>query len=229
MKLADMTWPEIIDRPMVLVPVGSTEQHGPHLPLDTDTVIAEAVCARAINWLDDRRVLIAPPITFGSSGEHQSFPGTVSIGNRALRLFIIELVRSLHAWAGLVVLVNAHGGNAVALSSAVLQLRDEGHNVLWTSCVAKSRDSHAGRTETSLLLHLSHDRVRLDLAEAGNSEPLERILPLLIEHGVEALSTNGVLGDPHNATRIEGEEILDEMALQVALQIQIMTHDPSYQ
>jgi creatinine amidohydrolase/Fe(II)-dependent formamide hydrolase-like protein len=107
-RLADAVWPDIPARPLVLVPVGSIEQHGPHLPLDTDAVIAEAVADRAAELIGGD-VQVAPVIAYGSSGEHQMFPGTCSIGADALRSMLVELVRSLRTWAGRVVFVNAHG------------------------------------------------------------------------------------------------------------------------
>jgi len=131
---------------MVLVPVGSFEQHGPHLPLDTDTTIASAVAARVGARLS---APVAPPLAYGSGGEHQSFAGTMSIGTDVLRLVVIELVRSLRTWAERVVVINGHGGNMSALSAAVRQLRDEGHDVAWAACATETVDLHAGRTETS--------------------------------------------------------------------------------
>src|SRR5690242_12360537 len=110
--LASATWPELTDaHPTVLVPVGSIEQHGPHLPLYTDTTIAVAVTGRVADEIGpDRRVVIAPPISYGSSGEHQYFAGTSSIGTPVLREVLIELARSMRTWASRVVFVNAHGG-----------------------------------------------------------------------------------------------------------------------
>jgi creatinine amidohydrolase len=217
MQLADATWPDVLEQGRVLlVPLGSTEQHGPHLPLDADTVIAKAVCDRAAVLLDDPRIMVTPELAFGSSGEHQSFPGTASIGTEALRLMIIELVRSLRTWAQRVVLVNGHGGNVAALNAAVDQLRAEGHDAVWLPCALEDVDLHAGYTETSLLLHLCPQRVRFERAEAGNTQPLTAILPALVDHGVAAVSTNGVLGNPAGASPAEGARILESMARTVA-------------
>jgi mycofactocin system creatininase family protein len=211
-RLADRVWTGVPDGATVLVPVGSTEQHGPHLPLDTDTVIAEAVCRRVAEMLDDPALLVTPAIAFGSSGEHQDFPGTVSIGTEALRMMVTELVRSLRTWAGRVVLVNGHGGNVVALARAVDQLRREGHDVCWLACESEDLDLHAGRSETSLLLHLCPQRVRLEAAAIGNTDPIDVLLPALVRHGVRPVAPNGVLGDPTHATATEGGRLLDEMA-----------------
>lgn len=207
--LADSTWPEVADRPMVLVPVGSTEQHGPHLPFDTDTCIAEAVARGTSEYLP--RALIAPALAYGSSGEHQSFPGTSSVGGTALRATLVELVRSMSTWSRRVIFVNGHGGNIDALSSAVSQMVDEGHSVAWVPCATEGVDLHAGLTETSLMLHLRPDSVRLDLAEAGDTRRLEEIFDLLLAEGVAAVSANGVLGDPTSANAELGQRILAEM------------------
>jgi creatinine amidohydrolase len=91
-----MFWPEVPSGALFLVPTGSYEQHGPHLPLDTDTTIATAVARRAADVLagGDGPVLVGPAIAYGASGEHQDFPGTVSIGTDALRQELVELGRS---------------------------------------------------------------------------------------------------------------------------------------
>lgn len=213
MSLSDATSPETAAAELVLVPVGSIEQHGPHLPLDTDTVIAIAVATLTAERLGgaEAGVWVAPPLTYGSSGEHQSFAGTSSIGTDTLRAVVVELVRSLGTWASRVVLVNAHGGNLVALRAAVDQLVVEGHDVAWAACATGSVDLHAGRTETSLLLHLCPERVRLGLAVAGDRRPLHEILPALMSGGVSAVSANGVLGDPAGATSAEGSAVLASM------------------
>jgi mycofactocin system creatininase family protein len=206
-QLADATWPELEGCELVLVPVGSIEQHGPHLPLDTDTVIAEAVVARVAERLPS--AWVARALTYGASGEHQGFAGTSSIGTDVLRLVVVELVRSLRRWARRVVFVNAHGGNLRALAGAVEQLAREGHDVAWVPCATEEFDLHAGFTETSLMLHLSPESVRLDRAEAGCTAPLAQIMPALLAGGVAAVSSNGVLGDPAGATAEEGRRVLE--------------------
>lgn len=221
-QLADAVWPDVpAQGAVVLVPVGSIEQHGPHLPLETDSVIAQAVAARVAELLEggDDRVLVAPPLTYGSSGEHQAFPGTCSIGSEALHQVLVELVRSARSWAARVVFVNAHGGNVVALRRAVTQLAGEGHDVAWAACRTEDVDLHAGRTETSLMLYLQPWAVRIHRAEPGCSEPLADILPALRAGKLADLSPNGVLGDPTGATAAEGQSLLWVMARQVAAEI----------
>ena len=208
--LAETVWPEIGPRPAVLVPVGSIEQHGPHLPLDTDTTIAVAVAEAVASRLDGE-VLVAPPLSYGSSGEHQDFAGTSSIGTEVLQQVVIELTRSMTTWAGRIVFVNAHGGNVAGLSKAVFQMRAEQHDVAWVPCATEGVDLHAGITETSLMLHLRPQSVRLDRAEPGETRRLSEIMPLMMAGGVAAVSPNGVLGDPTGATADAGHQLLDAM------------------
>jgi mycofactocin precursor peptide peptidase len=226
--LSPATSPDIPAATTVLVPVGSLEQHGPHLPLDTDTVIATAVASAAAKALTaaGERVLVAPALGYGSSGEHQDFPGTCSIGTEALRTVLIELTRSMRTWARRVVFVNAHGGNLTALRGAVRQLGEEGHDVTWVACATEEVDLHAGRTETSLMLHLRPGDVRLDRAEAGNTGPLTELLPLMMTSGIKAVSANGVLGDPAGATAEEGAEVLASMTRDVAAAVSVTVPAP---
>ncbi len=210
-ELADTTWTEVPLRPLVLVPVGSIEQHGPHLPLDTDTAIAVAVARAATSAFDSHLVLVAPAVSYGSSGEHQSFSGTSSIGSAALQHVIVELVRSMRTWAARVIFVNAHGGNTAALSKATSQMIGEGHDVGWVACATEEVDLHAGFTETSLMLHIRPASVRLDCAEVGETGSLAQILPLMRAGGVAAVSPNGVLGDPTGSTAGHGADVLRRM------------------
>ena len=192
-------------RPIVAVPIGSCEQHGPHLPLDTDTRIACAVASALAAAIP--RVLVAPPVGISASGEHAGFAGTLSIGADALELMLIELVRSAD-WCDGVVFVNGHGGNHSAVSRAVEVLSTEGRRVLsWWPTIERG-DAHAGRTETSLMMLLAPGFVRHGAAESGRTEPLGDLLPLLQRGGVAAVSPNGVLGDPHGATASEGAALL---------------------
>ncbi|MBW3604291.1 MAG: mycofactocin biosynthesis peptidyl-dipeptidase MftE [Actinobacteria bacterium] len=209
--LADRRWPQLDGtHVVVLVPVGSLEQHGPHLPLATDTMIADAVAHGAADRLlaAGVPVVVAPAIGYGASGEHEDFPGTISIGHAALRLLVVECARSACRWATGVVFVNGHGGNVAALQDAVDQLRREGRQVIWHACVPPHGDAHAGRTETSLVWHLAPGAVAGDRAEAGARAPLPELMLRLRRDGVRAVAPNGVLGDPTDASSHEGELLL---------------------
>ncbi|HET6965857.1 MAG TPA: mycofactocin biosynthesis peptidyl-dipeptidase MftE [Acidimicrobiales bacterium] len=232
MRLDQLHWTDVAGRAassLLAVPVGSTEQHGPHLPISTDTDIAVALCDRLAGGRPD--VLVAPAVAYGSAGEHAGFPGTLSIGAAVTEELLVELGRSADAFAG-VLFVSAHGGNAAPVAAAVRRLVGESRRVrAWapslpaaatvatvgtvgtvgTAPPARSgSDVHAGFTETSVLLALHPAAVATGQAEAGPLEPLDVLLPQLRSRGVRAVSPNGVLGDPAGASSAEGEAILAE-------------------
>jgi creatinine amidohydrolase len=219
LTLAAARWPDVAAGPrrVLVVPLGSLEQHGPHLPLDTDTRIAAAVAERAC--AGRAGVGLAPPLAIGASGEHADFPGTLSIGHVALSTLLVELGRhaSLH-WPALL-LVNGHGGNAGAIGDALGKLRAEGREghvwhagvrpaLLAAAGLSLVPGAHAGRAETSMMLALAPGDVRLDDAAAGETRPLAEIMPDLRAGGVRRVSSNGVLGDPAGASAAEGEALL---------------------
>ena len=215
---------------LAVLPVGATEQHGPHLPFETDTLLATAA-ARALAPGSDAgaragagagagrgieggtgetaMTTVLPALAYGASGEHQAFPGTVSMGTDALAETVLEIGRSVATWADRLLVVNGHGGNVEALRRAVTRLRYEGRDAAWLSCRTSEdpADTHAGHAETSLLLHLHPELVRTDRAEPGCTEPLTQILPAMRGGGVAAVSSNGVLGDPAAATDVEGRRL----------------------
>lgn len=207
MQLGETTWPDV-GRPVVCIPLGSCEQHGPHLPLATDTLIAEALAAGLAARRDD--VVVGPTIAVSASGEHAGFAGTLSIGTDATTAVLIELVRSAD-WAAGVVFVNGHGGNIAAVRRATATLDHDGRHVLSWWPHVPGGDAHAGRTETSLLLHLHPRLVRLDRAAAGETAPIAAIADRLRAGGVAAVAPNGVLGDPAGATAEEGRALFDRL------------------
>jgi creatinine amidohydrolase len=208
-NLGDLTWTELADSAaglILAVPIGSTEQHGPHLPLSTDTDIALALCGRLAELRSD--VVVAPPVAYGSAGEHAGFAGTLSIGGRVTGDVLVELGRSADAFAG-VLFVSTHGGNAPAVRAAVSRLVSESRRVrAWSPTASESDDAHAGLTETSVMLALRPDAVRVPVAAAGCTAPLPAIMASLQAGGVAAVSTNGVLGDPAGASAHRGLELL---------------------
>lgn len=210
-ELARATWPEADGRARraLVVPLGSIEQHGPHLPLDTDTTIAVAVAAGIA--AGRAGVALAPPITFGASGEHAAFPGTLSIGTAALTRLLVELGRDATRHWGALLLVNAHGGNHDAVSVALRSLRAERRHCGAFAAAPADGDAHAGRTETAILLHLDPSSVHLELAEPGEPRPVSELMDRLRSDGVRSVSPNGVLGDPRGATAAEGGRLLARM------------------
>ncbi|HEX6395077.1 MAG TPA: mycofactocin biosynthesis peptidyl-dipeptidase MftE [Acidimicrobiales bacterium] len=209
MGLGSLAWPEVADRArwsVVAVPLGSTEQHGPHLPLSTDTDIAVALCARLEAEVPE--VLAAPPICYGSSGEHRGFAGTLSIGQHALEAMLVELCRSADEFSG-VMIVSTHGGNRETVERSVALLRSERRKVAaWFPRGGDPCDSHAGRVETSVQLALRPERVRRDRLATGDTRPLPDLMPVLRQGGVLAVSASGTLGDPVGSTSEIGQQML---------------------
>ena len=235
MRLGETTWNEVdvatrlmadVDgtlSPIILIPVGSTEQHGPHLPLNTDTLVAEEIAGRALHRTTG--LILGPTIAVSASGEHAGFAGTLSIGSEVMTQVAFELGRSAD-WAAGVVFVNGHGGNHEALTAAVELLTSERRSVVsWWPKWRRRQDGgppdlHAGRIETSLMLAIDPGLVRLELAETGPDTPLDAILPALRNHGVKHVSPNGVLGDPGGASGTEGERFINDFVDDLVLSIE---------
>lgn len=194
-------------RDLLVVPVGSWEQHGPHLPFDTDTRIAIELAQRVVATRSD--AVLGPALTVTASGEHSGFPGTLSAGTETTAALMIEIVRSA-TWAQRVVFVNGHGGNADAIEGARRVLGPEGHQVqFWSPPLEDECDTHAGRIETSVMLALAPDLVRVDRLQAGVCEPISTLMARLRTDGLRAVSPTGVLGDPRSADATIGSALLD--------------------
>lgn len=211
MSLSELTWTEIAGkaaRSLLAVPVGSTEQHGPHLPLGTDTEIASELCRRLASQRAD--VVIGPALCCTASGEHSGFPGTLSIGNRVLRDVLVEVGRSADAFGG-ILFVSAHGGNVGALRNAVEVLGGESRNARgWSAPAPPGADAHAGRVETSVMMAIRPDLVRsVPPAADGCDLGLAEVIGVLRRSGVRSVSANGVLGNPAGSSAELGGDILE--------------------
>lgn len=191
------------------MPLGSTEQHGPHLPLSTDTDIAVALTTDLESRRDD--IVVAPALAYGASGEHAGFPGTLSIGQEALELLLVELGRSASETFNHLLIISTHGGNAEPVRRAAERLRGESRDVLiWMPPLTGG--AHAGRTETSIELALRPTLVHQELALSGDTRPINELMPLIRASSVRSISPTGVLGDPTGASVTEGAALLTALA-----------------
>ena len=196
---------------IVLLPLGAWEQHGPHLPFDTDTIIIDSVVARA---LQDSKVhtnsfVIAPTIAISASDEHAGFSGTLSTGTEALVQSVVAICRSA-SWAHGVCIVNGHGGNADALEriSSALTYEKIQYSI-WSLPSYDGADMHAGHTETSVMLHVAPDTVHTDRIERGTIGDASDLVAQMRTSGVAGVAANGVLGDPTTATKEHGIAVMN--------------------
>ncbi len=222
--LGSAAWPEVAASTgdLLLLPIGATEQHGPHLPINTDTVIAESVCAYASAKTG---APVLPALSYGVSlGHTEKWPGTFSLYHETLMLLVRDLARwAVTAGWKRLLLVNAHCGNDAALRCAVDRLRFDFPGRLlaatrntWQLTTAiheqftrDAADWHANEAETSLLLFLAPETVHTDrLKEA---EDPDRTAGCVFPHMVAHTSLNGVTGLPATATAGRGAALFREM------------------
>jgi creatinine amidohydrolase len=209
----------------VILPLGATEQHGPHLPLGTDTCRAKALAGRLAERLP---VLVAPVIPVGCSDEHGGFAGLLSLEAETLAAVIVDCARRMVAWgARRLVVLSAHGGNGRALAMTEERLRRELPELaLWipdasaifaeTVRAVAAREGipveaiglHAGEWETSELLRLCPELVRMERAAPGYTGDMDAGLARLVAAGTRALTPTGVVGDPRPANADRGERYL---------------------
>jgi creatinine amidohydrolase len=219
----DSAWPDLVDLATAddvgLVPVGAVEQHGPHLPTGTDTIIATALC----ELVSERcGAPVLPAIPVGCSyGHSTNLPGNLSLTPEQLAVS----VRQCAEWAatsGLcrLLFVNAHFGNAASLAIATDHLRlhrpDLKVNFVnwWTldatvasESVVDGDDLHANRSETSVMLALAPELVHVD--RMADADDPDRTADLVFRYTVPSLSTNGVTGRPSDATTELGRKLVD--------------------
>ena len=179
-----LTWPEMNEaiamQKVVILPTGSTEQHGHHLPLDVDVFLAESVCLEAGRRAPDR-VLVLPPISYGLNLHHIDFPGTIHIEPEIFVAFGLNITKSV-AYHGFkkILIVNGHGSNTPLIDLIARKTVLETNSLcaalsyfsLAMKAFAQIKDTpviaHADEFETSLYLHLAPERVQMDKAGAGN-------------------------------------------------------------
>jgi creatinine amidohydrolase len=215
---------------VAVLPVGSFEQHGEHLPLITDTAIA---CLIARRVADDHGLFLLPPVTISCSHEHAHMPGTVSIGATTLHAMVNDIWRSLEA-AGTpgLLIVSGHGGNYV-LSNVVQEINVNGPRLaLFPASEDRARarrdaatesgpgeDMHGGEFEVSLLLHGAPHLVR-DGIETTDHVAAER--PHLLTLGMAGYTTTGVIGRPSLATAAKGEALLASLSHSAAAHLALI-------
>ena len=212
MNVAHPASPDIKDdNTIVILPLGAWEQHGPHLPLATDTLIIDAVIDHAVNaeFLLSDKFLLAPTLSITASDEHQGFPGTLSTGTQALTDSVIAICRSA-SWARSICIVNGHGGNADALKKIASALDHEKVSYsIWSLPSYSGSDMHAGRTETSLMLYLDSSQVKMSHLESGATGSSTELIEAMRVGGVSSVAPNGIIGDATTATSEHGKEVLD--------------------
>ncbi|ACV10735.1 Creatininase [Halorhabdus utahensis DSM 12940] len=229
MYLADAAWPDLSSyfesESIALIPLGSTEQHGPHLPEGTDHLIAEAFATEAA---DRTGFLRTPPVRIGVSPHHQQFPGTMSVDPPAFRDYVESFTRSLtNHGIDRVIYVNAHGGNITHLREVGRRLREDGTvfavEWMWDESIPEQVNDvfdhngpHGGPKETALIQHLHPDLVhegRLEDARDGGRVEVSQDVGRV--HGARTFydsienSENGVFGDQTEATAEIGAELFD--------------------
>jgi len=227
-----LTWEEMNEaigmQNLVVLPTGSTEQHGPHLPLDVDAFLCEAVCLE-VGKRAPERVLVLPPVSYGLNMHHIDFPGTIHIEPETFIAFCLNITKSV-AYHGFqkILIVNGHGSNgplidlvarktvlateSLCFATAYFSyLMDAFEEVRETETVA-----HADELETSLYLHLAPDRVRTDRRVEGNdregrfvSSDSTSNYPVRFSDYWGRLTQTGVHGDPTKATGEKGKVLFE--------------------
>ncbi|MCC6006678.1 MAG: creatininase family protein [Rhodobacteraceae bacterium] len=240
---SDLTAPDlrasVDDRTVALVPVGATEQHGPHLPLNTDAVLAEGMALEAACRVEQARVLVLPTIAVGKSDEHGGFPGVLTLDAPTLQAVLMQIGRSV-ARSGVrrLVFLNAHGGNVPVLQIAIRALRIEERmfcvSAGWMSMgypeglvpAEEARDGiHAGLVETAAMLHFRPDLVKMELAQdfvpssrgvAQDNNILRLLGPVSSGWMMRDLHPEGAAGNAIAATAEAGRRIVEHAATRYA-------------
>ena len=232
--LAKMTWPEVEERlkqiNIAIVPVGSTEQHGPAIPVDNDAFTAYTLARMAVERMSSPKPIITPPISFGMSMHHMGFPGTITLRAETLVEVVVDVCRSLvHHGFKKIVLMNGHGGNIPALEVAMYRTRNETGALVflinWWELVGDVIKQltepplfHADETETSVAMAIGQRVRREHLVREIPTTPIPEFLkvdlyaPPPVAHtpiDMKALTKSGVIGDATRASEEKGRKIVE--------------------
>lgn len=239
-RLQDMTWPEVesfiaAGRTTCVVVSASIEQHGPHLPLATDTLLGEALGEALARRLGN--ALVAPVIRPGCSDHHMAFPGSLTLPKKVFQDVLRHVCISLaqHGFTRLV-LVSSHGGNFAPILEAAAEIQAAvGDRTLVVPVVdlvgflaamnepfiasgssAQEAGHHAGRSETAMVAFLHPERVRRDKAEMGY---LGDLTDEVFTRGLKAFAANGILGDARDARAVDGERAMERLVDYLAAEV----------
>lgn len=234
-----MSWPEIKEAAeesrVPLIPVGSTEQHDPHLPTKTDIFIAYELCKAAASRIPEE-ALVMPPVNYGYNEHHMDFPATINIDYETLIRFVINIGRSLaHHGFRKIIIVNGHGSNDAPMEIAARRITLETSAVCASLTylgiapevfkIIQGESAHAGDIETSMMLYLAPDLVNMSKAIRDWNFPRSKFIRRGVKPGEKSFavsggavkfmdwlnrtSRTGTLGDPAKASREKGERIFN--------------------
>ena len=240
MRLSEVTWTDVRDADVdvAFLPVGSTEQHGPHAPLGTDALNAVAVAEAAADTYEEAgggerasrgEVAVAPTVSVGVAEEHRAFDGTMWVSPETFRAYVRESAESLVSHGvDRVVFVNGHGGNVEALAEVARRFsRDDAHAgygvaFTWFDAVGDhaSDMGHAGPLETALLRATNPELVREERVEEASAGAADRwgewVAGVNLAHDSDEFTDNGVVGDPREGGAERGAELLDRASASLA-------------
>ena len=250
----ELTWPEAQQRlkqvDVAILPVGAIEQHGPHLPLDTDAFDADYLARKVAEACSRPRPLVLPLISYGVSYHHNDFSGTISINNDTLSRLVYDIgINAARNGINKLLIINGHGGNDATLNYAAQMINRDAHifvavdsgetsDVDIDAMTETHNDVHAGEIETSTSLAIRPHLVKMELAQKNVPEFSSRYLNFSSKRGVSwhaytnKITANGVMGDPTKASIEKGEKMWQMMiAHLVALvdDLKSMTLDELYQ
>jgi creatinine amidohydrolase len=243
MLLKDLTWPEVksldFSKLIVIFPTGSFEQHGPHLPFTTDTDIVTAI-AEGIERRMPEQVLLTPTLWPGLSTHHMQFPGTLDVPQPIYIQLVTELGKSLASMgAKRVFILNGHGGNDTPIRAALRELKTAVPKTLfvfasyWSLAGKTLRDvreselggmGHACEMETSVMLHLHPDRVKMERAvrdgpthtDVYRTADMQHARPVYFVNEFHEVTKSGVMGHPDLASAEKGKRFLDGFVAEVS-------------